>query len=73
MLPYFKVLNQFREIGIPDSDLMKVILQIELKVFAKDQVLFRTGDEPDNFYIVVHGEINLHLPNPAYRKIQNEM
>ena len=36
MLPYFKVLNQFREMGIPDSDLMKVILQIELKVFAKD-------------------------------------
>lgn len=42
-------------------------------MFTKDETLFRTGDEGDYFYIVLEGKIDLHLPNPVFKKCQLEI
>ena len=55
VLPFFKLINEFKEIGIQDEDLWKLLLQVDLVFFGKNEYLFRRNDEADNFYIVIIG------------------
>ena len=69
ILQNFKEISAFKEIGIDDNELTKIILNAKVKIFIANKVLFRTGDIGDYFYIVLHGKIDLYIPNPAVKRL----
>ena len=61
---YFINVNVFKKHGIDGSDLAKVIAPMTYHFAPKKSVLFRYKDEGDVFYVIIHGRIQLWLPNP---------
>lgn len=55
---------------IPDAEYMRLLFGIYMVVFEPKQVIFRTGDAGDCFYIVLHGEVELYLTNPAIKPLK---
>ena len=37
---------------------------MEYKRLSKGEVIFNIGDVGDYFYILIHGRVQLYLPNP---------
>jgi CRP-like cAMP-binding protein len=73
MLPFFKSIRAFKDIGINDNDLSKILMQLQVKTFKTNQVIFNYGEEGDFFYIIISGLIDLYLPNPAFKKMAQEI
>ena len=73
LLPFFRGISAFKDIGIQDNDLSKIIMQFQIKTFLKDDVLFSYGEEGDYFYIVLSGLVDLYLPNPESKKQLQEV
>lgn len=44
-----------------------------MRSFKKDEVLFKFGDDGDYFYIILSGQIDLYLPNPLVKKLNQEI
>jgi CRP-like cAMP-binding protein len=59
--------------NIPDGDLMKMLGQIGLQIFEPDQILFKTSEYGEFFFIVLKGRIDLFLPNSLKKKLGLEI
>lgn len=35
--------------------------------------MFNKGDEADNFYVMLHGSVELYMSNPSIKKLFSEM
>ncbi|MBX3709970.1 MAG: cyclic nucleotide-binding domain-containing protein [Gammaproteobacteria bacterium] len=52
------------------NDIISFILEIENPIFLeknKNDEIFHYGDEPDNVYIVIHGEVELRIPDINFK------
>ena len=58
VLPYFRLVTKFRELGILDSDLMKWLMTVQLKEYEPNEVIFQKNSEVDYFYVILHGEVD---------------
>lgn len=52
--------------------MQKLIYNIQVRHFKKDEELFHTDDKGDCFYILLTGAVDLYLPNPALKPYESE-
>jgi CRP-like cAMP-binding protein len=69
LMEFFTQANCFIELGIQKDDLFKVVQHMEYKRLAANEVIFNIGDVGDYFYILIHGKVQLLLPNPEIQGI----
>ena len=46
---------------------------MQYKKLPANEVIFNIGDVGDYFYILVHGRVQLFLPNPAIQGVQRQI
>jgi len=55
--------------GLTDHDLAELGASLQRRQFAAGSMVFSQGDNGDSMYIVESGDINIHLPGEASRRI----
>ncbi len=55
--------------GLTDADLAELGASLQRRQFAAGSMVFSQGDNGDSMYIVDSGDINIHLPGEASRRI----
>lgn len=70
LLPLMKSIRAFRELDIPDAEYMRLLFSVYMVVFDPKQTIFKAGEAGDCFYIVLHGEVELWLANPAIKPLK---
>ena len=55
--------------GLTDQDLAELGASLQRRQFAAGCMVFSQGDNGDSMYIVESGDINIHLPGEASRRI----
>lgn len=55
--------------GLTDEDLAELGASLQQRQFAAGSMIFSQGDNGDSMYIVESGDINIHLPGDASRRI----
>lgn len=55
--------------GLTDEDLAELGANLQRRQFAAGSIVFSQGDNGDSMYIVESGDINIHLPGDASRRI----
>jgi CRP/FNR family transcriptional regulator, cyclic AMP receptor protein len=55
--------------GLTDEDLAELGASLQRRQFAAGSMVFSQGDNGDSMYIVESGDINIHLPGEASRRI----
>lgn len=55
--------------GLTDEDLAELGANLQRRQFAAGSMVFSQGDNGDSMYIVESGDINIHLPGDASRRI----
>ncbi|MCX7041559.1 MAG: DUF1003 domain-containing protein [Gammaproteobacteria bacterium] len=55
--------------GLTDQDLAELGASLQRRQFAAGSMVFSQGDNGDSMYIVESGDINIHLPGEASRRI----
>jgi len=55
--------------GLTDEDLAELGASLQRRQFAAGSMVFSQGDNGDSMYIVESGDINIHLPGDASRRI----
>jgi uncharacterized membrane protein len=55
--------------GLSDADLQELGSALERRPFAAGEMIFGQGDSGSAMYIVESGEVNIHLPGDASRRI----
>ena len=55
--------------GLTDEDLAELGASLQRRQFAAGSMIFSQGDDGDSMYIVESGDINIHLPGDASRRI----
>lgn len=55
--------------GLTDADLAELGASLQRRQFAAGSMVFSQGDNGDSMYIVDSGDINIHLPGDASRRI----
>lgn len=55
--------------GLTDQDLAELGANLQRRQFAAGSMVFSQGDNGDSMYIVESGDINIHLPGDASRRI----
>ncbi len=55
--------------GLTDEDLAELGASLQRRQFAAGSMIFSQGDNGDSLYIVESGDINIHLPGEASRRI----
>lgn len=55
--------------GLSDEDLVALGQHLERRLFAAGTMIFAQGDSGSSMYIVESGDINIHLPGEASRRI----
>lgn len=55
--------------GLTDQDLAELGANLQRRQFAAGSMVFSQGDDGDSMYIVESGDINIHLPGDASRRI----
>ena len=45
---------------LPDNDLLEVAELMQLQSFEKNEVIFRENDQPEAFYLIASGAVNIH-------------
>ena len=55
--------------GLTDEDLAELGASLQQRQFADGSMIFSQGDNGDSMYIVESGDINIHLPGDASRRI----
>lgn len=63
LMEFFTEASCFKELDIKQQDLYKVVQKMEYKRMVARQVIFNIGDVGDYFYILIHGRVQLFLPN----------
>ena len=51
--------------GLTDSNKSQISLQCQLKIYAKNEVVFNQGDEPDAYYTVIRGAVSIYALNSS--------
>ena len=55
--------------GLTDQDLAELGANLQRRQFVAGSMVFSQGDNGDSMYIVESGDINIHLPGDASRRI----
>lgn len=55
--------------GLTDQDLAELGANLQRRQFVAGSMVFSQGDDGDSMYIVESGDINIHLPGDASRRI----
>jgi CRP/FNR family cyclic AMP-dependent transcriptional regulator len=55
--------------GLTDQDLAELGASLQRRQYAAGSMVFSQGDNGDSMYIVESGDINIHLPGEASRRI----
>jgi CRP/FNR family cyclic AMP-dependent transcriptional regulator len=55
--------------GLTDEDLQELGASLQRRQYAAGSMVFSQGDNGDSMYIVEAGDINIHLPGDASRRI----
>jgi capsule polysaccharide export protein KpsE/RkpR len=69
LMEFFMSASCFKELDIKEQDLFKVVQKMEYKKCLAKETIFSIGEEGDNFYILVHGRVQLFLPNPEIQAV----
>ena len=73
LIEFFMQASCFKELDIKESDLHKVVQKMEYKKCKEKETIFEIGDQGDTFYILVHGRVQLFLPNPDIQAVQRQI
>lgn len=72
-LPYLKEVSVFKNSGIKDTDLGKVLSHMTFLTFPPGQAIINRGDEGTEFYVIIYGEVEVHLANEQHKKAATRM
>ena len=73
LMEFFTEASCFKELDIKQNDLYKVVQKMEYKRLEQNKFIFHIGDVGDYFYILIHGKVQLLLPNPQIPQIQRNI
>ena len=51
--------------GLPEKDLETIVLDLRLKEYGRDEVIFRQGDESREVYFVLKGKVRIFTTSPS--------
>lgn len=63
LMEFFTGASCFKELDLRQQDLYKVVQKMEYKRMEASEEIFKIGDVGDYFYILIHGRVQLFLPN----------
>lgn len=58
-LAFLKTINIFSH--LPNEKLLEIYLQLEKTTFKKNQIIYKEGQQPDNIYFILSGEVEVLL------------
>ncbi|HAJ35346.1 MAG TPA: hypothetical protein DCL15_06595 [Chloroflexi bacterium] len=51
--------------GLPEKEIETIILDLRLKEYARDEIIFRQGDESREVYFVLKGKVRIFTTSPS--------
>ena len=62
-----------QELQINPAQLKKLAYFFKYEHFKKDEYIFKFGDEPEKFYLIIDGLVSVQQPNPKYAELQDKI
>ena len=69
---FFWSIKCFDDIEMTHHDMNRIINSMELSFIRSGKALFYIGEDSDSFYIVLHGKVELYLPNPNIDSLKKQ-
>jgi CRP-like cAMP-binding protein len=61
------------ERSIDDKTILDIIATSTYETFKKGKTVFKFGAKGDKFYLILHGEVGVHIPVREYKETKRQI